>query len=53
VPNAPFTLMDSDGDIRQLIPLWIECGITAFTPMEVAAAWTWCATARNMGERSA
>jgi uroporphyrinogen decarboxylase len=36
--NVPVTLMDSDGDIRQLIPLWVECGITAFLPMEVAAS---------------
>lgn len=30
-------LMDSDGDIRRLIPLWLEVGVNAFTPMEVAA----------------
>jgi len=30
-------LMDSDGDIRELIPLWIECGINGFLPLEVAA----------------
>ena len=29
--------MDSDGDIRQLIPLWLECGVNLFAPMEVAA----------------
>ncbi len=29
--------MDSDGDIRELIPLWLECGINHFTPLEVAA----------------
>lgn len=29
--------MDSDGDIRLLIPLWLECGINVFGPMEVAA----------------
>jgi len=29
--------MDSDGDIRQLIPLWLECGINLFAPLEVAA----------------
>ncbi|MCF7855766.1 MAG: hypothetical protein K9N51_13275 [Candidatus Pacebacteria bacterium] len=32
-----YHLMDSDGDIRELIPLWLECGINAFTPLEVAA----------------
>jgi uroporphyrinogen decarboxylase len=30
-------VMDSDGDIRELIPLWLENGINTFTPMEVAA----------------
>ncbi len=30
-------LMDSDGDIRELIPLWLECGINGFAPLEVAA----------------
>ena len=29
--------MDSDGDIRQLIPLWLECGINVFAPLEAAA----------------
>ncbi len=30
-------IMDSDGDIRQLIPLWLEVGINIMTPLEVAA----------------
>ena len=30
-------VMDSDGDIRELIPLWLECGINCFLPLEVAA----------------
>lgn len=30
-------VMDSDGDIRKLIPLWLECGINHFLPLEVAA----------------
>ena len=29
--------LDSDGDIRELIPLWLECGINIFIPLEVAA----------------
>jgi len=29
--------MDSDGDIHKLIPLWLECGINIFSPLEVAA----------------
>ena len=30
-------IMDSDGDIRELIPLWLECGINTVLPNEVAA----------------
>lgn len=30
-------MMDSDGDIRQLIPLWLEVGVNMFIPCEVAA----------------
>ena len=29
--------MDSDGDCRQIIPLWLEVGINGITPCEVAA----------------
>lgn len=29
--------VDSDGDIRDLIPLWLECGINGIYPMEVQA----------------
>ncbi len=35
--NIDDHVMDSDGDIRELIPLWLECGINHFTPLEVAA----------------
>jgi len=30
-------LVDSDGDISELIPLWLEAGINGMYPMEVAA----------------
>ena len=30
-------MLDSDGDIRSLIPLWLERGISIMHPMEVAA----------------
>jgi len=29
--------MDSDGDVRELIPLWLEVGVNLFSPCEVAA----------------
>jgi len=30
-------MLDSDGDVEELIPLWLECGINFIYPMEVAA----------------
>jgi uroporphyrinogen-III decarboxylase len=30
-------MVDSDGDVRQLIPLWLDAGLTGVYPMEVQA----------------
>ena len=30
-------MLDSDGNVEELIPLWLECGINFIYPMEVAA----------------
>ena len=30
-------MLDSDGKVEELIPLWLECGINFIYPMEVAA----------------
>ena len=35
--GCPIYAMDSDGYIAELIPLWLEAGINACDPMEVAA----------------
>jgi len=35
--NIDLHVMDSDGDIRELIPLWLDCGINVVTPVEAAA----------------
>ena len=35
--DVELNYMDSDGDIRELIPLWLDCGINTFAPLEVAA----------------
>lgn len=43
-------LMDSDGDIRGLIPLWLECGIEAFAPLEVAAGMDVVALRQEYGQ---
>jgi hypothetical protein len=29
--------VDSDGNLNELIPLWLECGVNGFWPLEVAA----------------
>jgi len=31
-------MVDSDGNLNELIPLWLECGINFFWPLECAAA---------------
>ena len=35
--GCPLYMVDSDGFIGELIPVWIECGINVCDPMEVAA----------------
>ena len=41
--------VDSDGDVSELIPLWIEAGITGVYPMEVAAGMDVVALRREYG----
>lgn len=43
--------MDSDGDIRELIPLWLECGINLFSPLEVAAGMDVVQIRKEYGKR--
>jgi hypothetical protein len=35
--GIPIILLDSDGDISQLIPIWLEAGIDGVVPMEAQA----------------
>jgi len=35
--GIPCIRLDSDGDVTQLIPLWLEAGVNAIEPFEVAA----------------
>jgi hypothetical protein len=42
--GVPFILLDSDGDIRRLIPLWLEAGIDGVVPMEAQAGMDVAAT---------
>jgi uroporphyrinogen decarboxylase len=41
--------VDSDGDVSQLIPLWLEAGINGIYPMEVAAGMDVVALRREYG----
>jgi len=35
--GVPLVMVDTDGHVGQLIPLWIEAGIAGTTPLEIAA----------------
>ncbi len=35
--NIDIIFVDSDGNLNKLIPLWLECGVNGFWPLEVAA----------------
>lgn len=35
--GIPVAMVDSDGDVRQIIPLWLDVGVNIMHPMEVAA----------------
>jgi uroporphyrinogen decarboxylase len=43
--------VDSDGDIRQLIPLWLDAGVTVMHPAEVAAGMDVREIRRRYGTR--
>ncbi|MDI9600671.1 MAG: uroporphyrinogen decarboxylase family protein [Armatimonadota bacterium] len=45
--------VDSDGYVGDLMPVWIDCGINACSPMEVAAGNDLAAFRREHGERMA
>jgi uroporphyrinogen-III decarboxylase len=36
--GIPVAMVDSDGDVRELIPMWLDAGITIMHPMEVASS---------------
>ena len=49
--QIPVVLLDSDGDISELIPLWLDCGITVMHPMEVASGMDVRTARREYGKR--
>ena len=42
--------LDSDGNVEELIPLWLECGINFIYPMEAAAGMDVLALRRKFGK---
>jgi uroporphyrinogen decarboxylase len=51
--DCPVLDMDSDGEVTELIPLWIESGINCCDPIEVAAGTDIVAFRRRFGRRMA
>jgi hypothetical protein len=51
--GVPIYAMDSDGFIGELIPLWIEAGINACDPIEVAAGNDIAALRKSFGKNMA
>ena len=49
--NVPVVMLDSDGRIDELIPLWLDLGITVMHPMEVASGMDVVAARKKYGKR--
>lgn len=51
--DVPVICVDSDGHISELIPLWIEAGVNATSPVEIAANNDVLAYRKKFGEKMA
>ena len=40
-------LLDSDGNVEELLPIWLDCGINFIYPFEGRQAWMWCGFAKS------
>jgi uroporphyrinogen decarboxylase len=49
--GIPVVMLDSDGNIWDIIPLWLDAGITVMHPMEVAAGMDVIEARRRFGTR--
>jgi hypothetical protein len=49
--GVPVVMMDSDGNISELIPLWLDVGVSVMHPMEVAAGMDVTAIRSKYGRR--
>ena len=48
--GTEFIILDSDGNVDQLLPIWIDCGINAFYPFEVASDMDGMAIRKKYGK---
>lgn len=51
--GCPLYAVDSDGHVGELLPIWLEAGVNACDPMEVAAGNDMVAYRRQFGRRMA
>jgi len=49
--GIPVAMVDSDGNIEKIIPLWLEAGVTVMHPMEVAAGMDVVKFRKEYGKR--
>ncbi len=49
--GVPIIDVDSDGNITELLPLWLEAGVNSLHPMEVAAGMDVVSINRQYGDR--
>ena len=48
--GIPVIMLDSDGNIDQLMPYWLDVGVTVMHPMEVASGMDVCAYRKRYGK---
>ncbi len=49
--GIPVAMVDSDGDIREIIPFWLDAGVNIMHPMEVAAGMDVVSLRKRYGKR--
>lgn len=49
--GIPVVMVDSDGNIEELIPLWLDVGVNVMHPMEVAAGMDVVKTRKQYGKK--
>ena len=49
--GIPVAMVDSDGDIREIVPFWLDAGVNIMHPMEVAAGMDVVSLRKQYGKR--